>query len=236
MPKNAGAAAIKSAFRRLAKLHRTPTRTTKSRIEIRRAKRGLRDPWQDSKRKAFDGEIDAEGKPRFRASRGRRSSSGGFNQGFGQDGGLKVSPMDPKDFSAAQVPAAARRTSFAAASTIFRRCSAAWRRCRTGPSCRDSNRKISPGRRKRAASPGAVTITQRSGQGNNAARTSSQRQRDRSENSRRPCRWSNHPAKGRAAEPRRERRRCFDHGVDRAASRSSRDGANLRVELPDHAL
>ena len=86
--KNATPAAIKSAFRRLAKkLHPDANKTDKSAAtkfsELNAAYEIVGD---EDKRKAFDrGEIDAEGKPRFQGfggGRGRGAPSGGF----GQDG------------------------------------------------------------------------------------------------------------------------------------------------------
>ena len=72
--KNATPAAIKSAFRRLAKkLHPDANKTDKAAAtkfsELNAAYEILGD---DDKRKAFDrGEIDAEGKPRFQGFPGR---------------------------------------------------------------------------------------------------------------------------------------------------------------------
>jgi DnaJ-class molecular chaperone len=87
--KNASPAAIKSAFRRLAKkLHPDANKQDKKAAtkfaELNAAYEILGD---DGKRKAFDrGEIDAEGKPRFQGFGG---GPGGFGQGFGQEGGFE---------------------------------------------------------------------------------------------------------------------------------------------------
>src|ERR1044071_9668537 len=85
--KNASPAAIKSAFRRLAKkLHPDAKKQDKKAAskfaELNAAYEIVGD---DAKRKAFDrGEIDAEGKPRYQGFRG--GGPGGPGGGFGQDG------------------------------------------------------------------------------------------------------------------------------------------------------
>jgi DnaJ-class molecular chaperone len=87
--KNATPAAIKSAFRRLAKkLHPDANKQDKKAAgkfaELNAAYEILGD---EAKRKAFDhGEIDAEGKPRFQGFGGGPGGAGGFGQGSGQDG------------------------------------------------------------------------------------------------------------------------------------------------------
>ena len=89
VPKNASAAAIKSAYRRLAKkLHPDANKQDKNAAskfaELNAAYEIVGD---DDKRKAFDrGEIDAEGKPRFRGFEGFRQGGAGRGPGgFGQD-------------------------------------------------------------------------------------------------------------------------------------------------------
>src|SRR6201994_4018144 len=78
--KNATPAAVKSAFRRLAKkLHPDANKTDKTAAtkfaELNAAYEILGD---EAKRKAFDrGEIDAEGKPRFQGFEGFRGQPGG---------------------------------------------------------------------------------------------------------------------------------------------------------------
>ena len=80
VPRSADAAAIKSAFRRLAKkLHpdanKSDPKAAQRFGELNSAYEILGD---DGKRKAFDrGEIDAEGKPRFQGFEGFRSHPGG---------------------------------------------------------------------------------------------------------------------------------------------------------------
>jgi DnaJ-class molecular chaperone len=86
--KNATPAALKSAYRRLAKkLHPDANKQDKSAAgkfaELNAAYEILGD---EDKRKAFDrGEIDAEGKPRFQGFGGFRPGSGHRAGGFGQD-------------------------------------------------------------------------------------------------------------------------------------------------------
>src|SRR5262249_46392672 len=81
VPRSADAAAIKSAYRRLAKkLHpdanKSDPKAAQRFGELNAAYEILGD---DGKRKAFDrGEIDAEGKPRFQGFEGFRPSGGGF--------------------------------------------------------------------------------------------------------------------------------------------------------------
>src|SRR5882757_1651885 len=78
VPRGASAAAIKSAYRKLAKTHHPE------------ANKNIGD---EDKRKQFDrGEIDAEGKPRFQGfpggdPRGRASSGGGFESHTFRSGG-----------------------------------------------------------------------------------------------------------------------------------------------------
>ena len=103
VPKNANAAAIKTAFRRLAKkLHPDANKQDKKAAskfaELNAAYEIL---GEDSKRKAFDrGEIDAEGKPRFQGFEGfgggGQRPGGGF--GHGQDSGFESFSFGPEGF------------------------------------------------------------------------------------------------------------------------------------------
>src|ERR1700704_2057217 len=89
VPRGASAAAIKSAYRKLAKKHHPDNNTNDPKSaarfsEISSAKEIIGD---EDKRKQFDrGEIDAEGKPRFQGfpgGGGARGAAGGFeSQGF----------------------------------------------------------------------------------------------------------------------------------------------------------
>jgi DnaJ-class molecular chaperone len=94
--RNASPAAIKSAFRRLAKkLHPDANKQDKKAAtkfaELNAAYEIVGD---DDKRKAFDrGEIDAEGKPRFQGFGGR-----GGPGGFGQEGGFETFTWGPDGF------------------------------------------------------------------------------------------------------------------------------------------
>jgi DnaJ-class molecular chaperone len=84
VPRNADAAAIKSAFRKLAKkLHpdanKNDPQAAQRFAEINSAYEIL---GEDDRRKAFDrGEIDAEGKPRFREGFGRNRGGGAAGRG-----------------------------------------------------------------------------------------------------------------------------------------------------------
>src|SRR5512138_1568621 len=95
VPRSATAAAIKSAFRKLAKKHHPDSnkgdpKSAERFAEINTANEILGD---EDKRKQFDrGEIDAEGKPRFQGfpggdPRGRAGASGGFESYSFRTGG-----------------------------------------------------------------------------------------------------------------------------------------------------
>jgi DnaJ-class molecular chaperone len=87
VPQGADAAAIKSAFRRLAKKHhpdanKTDPKAAQRFAELNTAYEILGD---EKKRKAFDhGEIDAEGKPRFQGFEGFGARPGGMGAGAGE--------------------------------------------------------------------------------------------------------------------------------------------------------
>jgi DnaJ-class molecular chaperone len=95
VPRGASAAAIKSAYRKLAKKHHPDSNTNDPKAagrfsEINSANEILGD---EAKRKQFDrGEIDAEGKPRFQGfpggdPRGRAGGAGGFQSHSFRTGG-----------------------------------------------------------------------------------------------------------------------------------------------------
>ena len=94
VPREASPANIKSAFRKLAKkLHpdanKSDPKTAARFSELNAAYEILGD---DAKRKAFDrGEIDAEGKPRFRGFEGAHPGAG-----FGQEGGFETFTWGPQ--------------------------------------------------------------------------------------------------------------------------------------------
>ena len=102
VPKNANEAAVKSAYRRLAKkLHPDANKQDKDAAtkfaELNAAYEILSD---DGKRKAFDrGEIDAEGKPRFRGFEGAGGPRPGA--GFGREGGFETFTWGPGGFDGA---------------------------------------------------------------------------------------------------------------------------------------
>src|ERR1043165_7603391 len=97
VPRSADAAAIKSAFRRLAKkLHpdanKGDPKTAQRFAEVNTAYEILGD---DTKRKAFDlGEIDPEGKPRFRGFEGFGAQPGGG--AFGREGQFETFSWGPE--------------------------------------------------------------------------------------------------------------------------------------------
>src|SRR5215813_2811567 len=95
VPRSANAAAIKSAYRKLAKKHHPDSNKNDPKAasrfaEINSANEILGD---EDKRKQFDrGEIDAEGKPRFTGfpgggAGGRRTGPGGFESYTFRSGG-----------------------------------------------------------------------------------------------------------------------------------------------------
>src|SRR6187431_2979725 len=94
VPRGASAAAIKSAYRKLAKKHHPDNNTNDPKSaarfsEINSANEIIGD---EDKRKQFDrGEIDAEGKPRFQGfpggGAGGRAGPGGFEYSFRSGGG-----------------------------------------------------------------------------------------------------------------------------------------------------
>jgi DnaJ-class molecular chaperone len=97
VPKNASPDAVKSAYRRLAKkLHPDANKQDKKAAtkfaELNAAYEIVGD---EDKRKAFDrGEIDAEGKPRFRGFEGFGAGPAGAG-GFGRDGNFETFTWGP---------------------------------------------------------------------------------------------------------------------------------------------
>jgi DnaJ-class molecular chaperone len=98
VPRGASAAAIKSAYRKLAKKHhpdnnKNDPKSAARFSEINTANEIIGD---EDKRKQFDrGEIDAEGKPRFQGfpGGGPRGAGGGF-----ESGGFRTGPGGPGGF------------------------------------------------------------------------------------------------------------------------------------------
>src|ERR1700739_2447952 len=101
VPRGASAAAIKSAFRKLAKKHHPDSNKNDPKAAERFAERNTANEilGDEDKRKKFDrGEIDAEGKPRFTGfpgggAGGRAGGPGGFESytfraGGGGPGGM----------------------------------------------------------------------------------------------------------------------------------------------------
>jgi len=99
--RKASAGEIKSAYRRLAKkLHpdanKNDPKAAARFAELNAAHEIL---GEDDKRKAFDrGEIDAEGKPRFRGFEGF-SGAGGPGAGFGEGAGFENFSFGPEGFT-----------------------------------------------------------------------------------------------------------------------------------------
>src|SRR6202795_1822974 len=105
VPRGASAAAIKSAYRKLAKKHHPDANKNDPKSAARFSKLNSANEiiGDEDKRKQFDrGEIDAEGKPRFQGfpggggfPRGRGASPGGgfesfsFRSGGGPGGGFE---------------------------------------------------------------------------------------------------------------------------------------------------
>ncbi len=90
VPRSANAAAIKSAFRKLAKKHHPDSNKNDPKAAARFAELNTANEilGDEDKRKQFDrGEIDAEGKPRFQGFAGGgdprgRAGPGGFEYSF----------------------------------------------------------------------------------------------------------------------------------------------------------
>ena len=190
--KNATPAAIKSAFRRLAKkLHPDANKTDKAAAtkfaELNAAYEIVGD---ESKRKAFDrGEIDAEGKPRFQGfgGGGGRRGRAVWARARGRTASSNISPGAPTASSAA----AAGQAAAAASTTSSRKCSAA----RAGGGRRSQFEQEDFG--------GAAAGQRRHRHGHHhtaggfdrdvAARASADRQGDRRQDSGRPRRRPDHP-------------------------------------------
>src|SRR5437868_8760170 len=87
--RGASAAAIKSAYRKLAKKHHPDANKNDPKAAARFAELNMANEivGDEAKRKQFDtGEIDAEGKPRFQGFAGAGAGPGGFQRGFSRDG------------------------------------------------------------------------------------------------------------------------------------------------------
>src|SRR5437868_3383242 len=94
VPRGASAAAIKSAYRKLAKKHHPDANKNDPKSAARFAELNSANEivGDEDKRKQFDrGEIDAEGKPRFQGfpggGAGPRGASGGFETHTFRSGG-----------------------------------------------------------------------------------------------------------------------------------------------------
>ena len=99
--KSAGEAEIKSAFRKLAKkLHPDANKhDPKAASRFAELNAAYEIAGDDKKRKAFDnGEIDAEGKPRFQGYEGFRGQPGGGGADFGPGGNFESFSFGPDGF------------------------------------------------------------------------------------------------------------------------------------------
>jgi DnaJ-class molecular chaperone len=108
--RSASAADIKSAFRKLAKkLHPDANKhDPKAASRFAELNAAYEIVGDKDKRKAFDnGEIDAEGKPRFQGFEGFGRQPGG-GAGFDQEGGFRTFTFGPEGFQAASGGAGAR--------------------------------------------------------------------------------------------------------------------------------
>ena len=162
VPKNASPAAIKSAFRKLAKkLHPDANKTDqKAATKFAELNAAYEIVGDEDKRKAFDrGEIDAEGKPRFQGfERRRRRAAGAGAGGFGQDSHFETFTWGPDGIPARAAAGGRAAASAAAASTtsskdMFGGAAGGGRRTQFEP-------EDFGGRRRRAAtSPAPSTIT-----------------------------------------------------------------------------
>jgi DnaJ-class molecular chaperone len=108
--RSASATDVKSAFRRLAKkLHPDANKhDPKAASRFAELNAAYEIVGDKDKRKAFDnGEIDAEGKPRFQGFEGFSRQPGGGG-GFDQEGGFRTFTFGPEGFQAAGSGAGAR--------------------------------------------------------------------------------------------------------------------------------
>jgi DnaJ-class molecular chaperone len=100
--RNASAAEIKSAYRRLAKKHHPDANKNDAKAASRFAELNAAYEvlGEDDKRKAFDrGEIDGDGKPRFRGFEGHGAGAG--PGGFAGQGGFESFSFGPEGFQRA---------------------------------------------------------------------------------------------------------------------------------------
>ena len=240
--KNATPAAIKSAFRQLAKkLHPDANKTDKTAAtkfsELNAAYEILGD---EDKRKAFDrGEIDAEGKPRFQGFE-RRRRRGRAAAGRGRlRPATAISRPSPGGRTASSAPAAAAAAvSAAAAASTNSEGDVRRRGALAAAAARSSSRRISAAPAPGRDVTGTVTITlPEVADRHLAARAAADRQGDRRQDSGRPRRRPDHPAEGAgAARARRRRGRRADHGHDRRASAVQARRREPAARTAGHAL
>ncbi len=142
--RTASAGDIKSAFRKLAKkLHPDANKhDPKAASRFSELNAAYEILGEADKRKAFDGgEIDAEGKPRFRGYEGFGAGAGG-GPGFAQDGNFESFHFGPEGFQRSTSRARSVARAAAAASKISsRKCSAAAGGKAAGAAVRHSSRR-----------------------------------------------------------------------------------------------
>src|SRR5436309_376528 len=101
VPRTASQDEIKKAFRKLAKkLHPDANRNdAKAAVKFAEINAAYEIVGDADKRKAFDrGEIDAEGKPRFRGFEGFGAGAGPEGGGFGREGSFETFTWGPEGF------------------------------------------------------------------------------------------------------------------------------------------
>ena len=237
--KNASPAAIKSAFRRLAKkLHPDANKNDKkAATQVRRAERGLRDRRRRGQAQGLRPRRDR--RRRQAALPGLRAAAAAAAPG----GARAVRPgrqLRKLHLGPGRLPARRRRRGAGGGGggggiddILKEMFGGAARRRAAG--ARSSSRRISAAPRRAATSPAPSTITlPEAADRHVAARASADRQGDRRQDSGRPRRRPDHPAEGAGpAGPRRRRRRRADHGHrSRRIRCSSATAPNLRLELP----
>ncbi len=116
VPRGASAAAIKSAYRKLAKKHHPDANKNDPKSQARFSELNSANEilGDEAKRKQFDrGEIDAEGKPRFQGfpggdPRNRGASPGGFESHTFRSGARAAAVSRISSTACSAVPDAAR--------------------------------------------------------------------------------------------------------------------------------
>ena len=222
VPRGASAAAIKSAYRKLAKKHHPDANNNDPKAAARFSELNSANEiiGDEDKRKQFDrGEIDAEGKPRFQGFPGGDRAA----VPAGRAAGSRPTPSAP-----AAAPAAAGRGFEDILNSMFGG-GARGGRPGGGSSLRIRDRRHRARSRSERRHDG---VAGRVGQGRGEARPAADRQGAQCQDSGRRDRGPADPAEG----PGRDRarppaRRSPDHGQHRAACRSSRSTAAICASI-----